>query len=205
MTLAKPLAALLMALILKGDDVSLRVVKAAVPPVHPALTISAGLAVVEVEVNEDSAIVLTRILHGETPFINAALTSLAHWRFAAPGSSGRAQTSVTFLFRPPMIHAIKPLTEPVKPWNPLADAPALPKEVVDPGYPVNSLAQGAVILAAHVDTEGNVNSIDTITGVGSFTEPAIQAVQRWKFTPSRIAGRPAPAKAYVVISFVRPT
>jgi TonB family protein len=104
-----------------------------------------------------------------------------------------------------MIHAVKPLPAPVKPWNPLADAPALPREVVDPGYPVNSVAQGVVILAAHLDAEGQVTSIDTITGIGSLTEPAIQAVQQWKFTPARLSGKPAPATAYVVISFVRPT
>src|SRR5688572_10796864 len=116
------------------SDISLRVTRSA-PPVHPLFTVTGGLTVAEVAVEKESGRVLTRILHGEIPFIGTALTSLAHWRFEVPPNAGIARTSVTFLFRPATIHSVKVLVQPVKSWSPTEDAPALPREIHDPGYP----------------------------------------------------------------------
>ena len=58
---------------------------------------------------------------------------------------------------------------------------------------------GKVEVEAVVDTDGKVESVKSLTGNPLLTQSAINAVQKWKFTP--FAENGAPAKAVVTLSF----
>jgi hypothetical protein len=89
---------------LDQEDVSLRV-QTAVPPSHPVRTLATGVVVAEVESNETTGALQTRMLHGDPPFVRAAQDALWHWRFASPPGVIRSRTSITFLFRSPAFYS----------------------------------------------------------------------------------------------------
>jgi len=75
---------------------------------------------------------------------------------------------------------------------------ALPTHIVDPGYPVNSIGEGSVILQVGVNARGSVERVRVVRPEPSLTEAAVNAVRNWKFATDR------PASVVVVISFQRP-
>lgn len=68
--------------------------------------------------------------------------TLMGWRFALPQDTDLSRTSITFLFRSPAIYSSRIPTLTIRPWAPGLDSAELPQRVVDPGYPVTSIAQG---------------------------------------------------------------
>jgi hypothetical protein len=191
-------------LLLQQHDVSL-VLEHAMPPSRPGGTLATGLTVVEVEMDGRTRSVQTRQLYGRAPFATAGLNALMSWGFAVPPGVASARTSVTFLYRSPAIYPV-PIPSPVvKPWAGSANTSALPQEVVDPGYPSAVAAEGTVVLAARIDSEGRVIGVEKFNGDAALFEQSQIAVKNWRFSPARIANRPVSSTAYVVISFVRPT
>ena len=205
MLLAKPLflAVAGLALVQTGD-LSLRATRAA-PAIHPRNTVASGLSVIEVELDQTTDTLRTRVLYGKSPFSASAVDAIKQWRFAAPPGANITRTSVTFLFRPPAIYSVAVLDAAVKPWMPGEDSSALPQQVIDPGYPPTSVAQGSVILEAHVSRDGIVTAVQTTSGDRSLSGQAERAVKTWRFSPAQISGKAVEATAFVVISFVQPT
>jgi TonB family protein len=161
--------------------------------------------VTEIEIERISGNIQTRVLCGEPPFVTSALEALKVWRFIVSSEGGVGRTSVTFLFRPPAMYPDKIGATAVYPWNLDEDFPALPQQVIDPGYPPASLATGAVILQVQVNPSGTVISTRTIAGVRPLTDKAQEAIKNWKFSPARISGKRASSTVFVVVSFVLPT
>jgi TonB family protein len=167
--------------------------------------LAAGLVVAEVEIEPISGKMQTRVLCGEPPFVASAEEALKQWRFILAPETDIGRTSVTFLFRPPAMYSVKIGTTATWPWDLDGDFPALPQQVIDPGYPPSSLATGAAIFEVQVSASGMVTSIKTIGGVQPLTNKAQEAVRKWRFSPARVSGKAAPSTVFVVISFVLPT
>jgi protein TonB len=75
---------------------------------------------------------------------------------------------------------------------------------VDPVYP--DLAQrvhvsGVVVLAAIIDEEGNVSNLRILSGHPLLTGAAVEAVSRWKYSPTILNGEPVPVSAIVTVVF----
>ncbi len=60
--------------------------------------------------------------------------------------------------------------------------------VVEPGYPLRSLAVGTVILKVVVDPSDAIDHIFAIQGVPSLTEEAERSVGMWSFQPAKLNG-----------------
>ena len=194
----------LLGLLLLQQDGSL-LLEHGVAPAHPLNTSATGVSVVEVEMDGRTRGQQTRLLYGKAPFVTPGLNSLMSWSFAVPPGTDVARTSVTFLFRSPATYAVKVPSMAVKPWGRGLDTSALPQEIVDPGYPVTSVAEGVVILAAKINTEGTVTDVEKVSGDAALAEQSRLALKNWKFSPARISAKPVNSTAFVVISFVRPT
>jgi TonB family protein len=173
-------------------------------PAHPVNTLAAGVVVAEIEIERISGKMQTRVLCGEPPFVASALEALKQWRFALSAEADIARTSVTFLFRPPAMYAVKVAATAICPWSLDEDFPPLPQQVIDPGYPPTSLATGAAILEVQVNASGIVTSTKTIEGASALTDRAHDAVKKWTFSPARTSGKASPGTVFVVISFVLP-
>jgi len=76
---------------------------------------------------------------------------------------------------------------------------------VDPEYSEEARKakySGTVLLSLVVDTDGKAKSIKVVKGVGlGLDEKAIEAVQKWKFTPGKKNGSAVPVYATVEVNF----
>jgi Gram-negative bacterial TonB protein C-terminal len=190
--------------LLEQADVSVQV-RRVEPPAHPVNTLATGLVVVEVDIERITGKIQTQTLYGEPPFLASALEALEQWRFVIPPKTDIGTTSVTFLFRSPAIYSVKIGTAAVRPWNFEEDFPALPQEIIDPGYPPTSVATGAAILEVRVSASGFVTSTRPVEGVAPLIDQAQKAVKNWRFSPARNLDKAVASTVFVVISFVLPT
>jgi TonB family protein len=76
---------------------------------------------------------------------------------------------------------------------------------VDPEYSEEARKakySGTVLLQLVVDIDGKAKNIKVVKGVGlGLDEKAVEAVQKWKFTPGKKNGQPVPVYATVEVNF----
>ena len=75
---------------------------------------------------------------------------------------------------------------------------------VEPEYPliaVSAQIEGMVILEATVDHTGVVRDARVLRSRGVLDEPAVKAVEQWRFEPLLLNGRPSPFVLTVTVSF----
>jgi hypothetical protein len=141
------------------------------------------------------------ILSGEGVFAESALDALRQWRFAA---KEKGTTTVVVHFRDPNFFSTGSAKRTMDPPKGVG-AGAIPRTIVDPPYPANSVAEGSVVLRAEVSPGGMVTRVETIQEIGGLTEASVGSVRQWRFQPPLdSAGRPAASTVYVVIVFRLP-
>ncbi len=189
-------------------------------PVVPIQAVSAGEVVLEVAVGRDGRVTGVRPLRETAPFTEALSAAVKAWTFApaedapapAPGvepdlSKKKPMASsvlVVGLFRPPALFA-PTLGEPPKNVMPPSGATPVPMGPLEmPGYPVNALFDGAVMLELDVASHGGVVGIGVARSSPAFDKSAVGAASSLIFTPARVHGRQAPAYVYVVAAFRQP-
>jgi periplasmic protein TonB len=73
-----------------------------------------------------------------------------------------------------------------------------------PAYPAMAKqtgVQGKVDVSAQVGVNGSVTNVKVISGPMLLREAAVDAVQRWKYSPELIDGKPAAAQITVSVEF----
>jgi periplasmic protein TonB len=81
-----------------------------------------------------------------------------------------------------------------------------PRKIVDvaPVYPMlarQTRTAGIVVLDVIIDERGNVTSARVLKSVALLDQAAVDAVQRWKFSPARLNGEAIPIVMTVTVSF----
>lgn len=74
----------------------------------------------------------------------------------------------------------------------------------EPVYPLNVVNTGTVVLEVMLDPEGKIEAVKVVQGAPGFTQEAQRAIQRWKFRPARLDGKPIRSVIPVAFSFSRP-
>jgi len=74
---------------------------------------------------------------------------------------------------------------------------------VQPEYPSNVDAQGAVVLHALIGADGKVKRLSVVSGPQPLQTLAVQAVQQWEYEPYVVGGQPASVDTTVVVNFRR--
>ena len=75
---------------------------------------------------------------------------------------------------------------------------------VEPEYPaiaVNAMMEGTVILEATVDQTGAVKDARVLRSRGILDQPAVRAVEQWRYEPLLLNGQPTPFILTVTVSF----
>jgi protein TonB len=99
---------------------------------------------------------------------------------------------------------------PIEPPHPttvrVAQLPEPPRKIVDvrPAYPDiarNARVEGTVILESVLDTSGNVTQLRVVRSVPLLDQAALDAVRRWKYTPTVYGGRPVSVLMTITIRF----
>jgi len=91
---------------------------------------------------------------------------------------------------------------PVRPGGKIRE----PRRIVDvpPIYPPIAIAarkEGVVILEALLDENGHVNSVKVVRSEPLLDDAAVQAVRRWRYTPTLLNGVPVPVLMTVTVRF----
>jgi len=74
----------------------------------------------------------------------------------------------------------------------------------EPVYPElarRARVSGTVVLDVQIDEEGNVSDVRVLSGHPLLTGAAVEAVRRWKYTPTVLNGEPVPIVATVTVIF----
>ena len=176
------------------------------PPIAPVQTVSTGIVILDGTVNRDGRLINVRVLQGTNPFIQPSLQAIREWMFGpAEALRQEERISVTFIYRARGILAQAPHEFVLGGAAPLeGDRPPAPTTIVDPGYPVNSVGQGSVIVQARVSAQGTVERTTVVRPEPSLTDAAVDAVKRWKFAPASRGGEARPGLAIAVVSFQAP-
>lgn len=75
---------------------------------------------------------------------------------------------------------------------------------VQPAYPAEAKAQhiqGTVVLKAIIDKEGNVASLEVVSGHPMLVPPAIEGVKQWKYKPYLLNGDPVEVETQVTVNY----
>lgn len=76
---------------------------------------------------------------------------------------------------------------------------------IEPEYPDEarkSRFEGTVVLNVEIDATGRPHILKVVRALGlGLDERAVEAVQKWRFTPAIAAGKPTPAAVIVEVSF----
>ena len=75
---------------------------------------------------------------------------------------------------------------------------------ISPVYPPDARSQhiqGTVVLHALIDKQGNISSIDVISGDETLAESAIEAVRQWKYRPYLLNGEPVEVDTHIQVNF----
>jgi outer membrane biosynthesis protein TonB len=75
------------------------------------------------------------------------------------------------------------------------------RHFVEPVYPVNSIANGVVILKVVVTPAGAIYSVDVLHGIESLTKEAEKTVRKWGFAPAKLNGRRVESSTIVAFAF----
>jgi hypothetical protein len=178
--------------------------KYAAAPAVPLDTPFAGVVVLAVQPGVLGDVQKTTPLVGGSPFLEPSVAAVANWQFNPVGGQGKQPpVSATIVYRARQIFSSVGAIE-FPEWQLAPDRPPTPRVIVEPIYPVNSIAEGVVIFQLKISPEGLIDDIATVQDVPSLTDAARKAVQGWTFSPGTIASKPAAGTAIVAISFLRP-
>jgi protein TonB len=78
---------------------------------------------------------------------------------------------------------------------------------VQPKYPTNALTmhlQGAVLLDATIDKEGNVKNLKVLKGDAVLGHAALDAVRQWRYKPYYLDGVPVDIETQITVNFKLP-
>lgn len=78
---------------------------------------------------------------------------------------------------------------------------------VTPRYPQNALSmriQGAVVLEATINKEGNISNLKMLSGDATLGRAAAEAVKQWRYKPYYLNGEPVEIQTQITVNFKLP-
>lgn len=75
---------------------------------------------------------------------------------------------------------------------------------VQPDYPTVAIAMGlsgTVELQARIGTDGTVQELEVVSGNPILARAAIEAVQQWRYQPTRLSGQPVEVETHITVTF----
>ncbi|HWF38498.1 MAG TPA: TonB family protein [Candidatus Acidoferrales bacterium] len=176
---------------------------------YPPQALFGGNVLLDASVDADGKLSDVRVVNGDEPFLAVALDAVRTWSFSPAQMDGRvAAGRIGIVFQFPQSYVPAIVARDRTYVEPLADAAgrgALPVYTIEPTYPINSIAEGSVILYGLVDPQGQLTSTTVIRNIDSLTVPTEQAVAQWKWAPGKDAGAKTVSPVIVVVTYRRPT
>lgn len=189
-------------------------------PAIPIMAVSGGEVYLEVGVDAAGGVAAVKPLRDTPPYTESLAAAVRGWAFRpaedvetpAAGAAidertrrpAKSKVLVMGVFRPPALFATTLGTPPVDVGAPAEDVPAPAGSPAMPGYPVNALFDGVVIVELRLGTGGQVAGLKVVRSSPAFDELATAAASTLSFRPPRLHGAEVPAAVYVVYAFRQP-
>jgi TonB family protein len=189
------------------NNVSVPVPLSLVAAPFPPQSLSGAEVLLDALVNTTGKLEDIKVVKGESPFREKALSAMRTWTFLparADGHSVEASIGVTFQFPQTYLPAAaRRARDYDEPLANSTDRGALPLSTVEPGSLPNSAGEGSVILFDVVDRQGQVTSTAEVYGLESLMRAAEAAARQWRFAPGKHAGTDTESAAVAVFIFRR--
>ena len=180
---------------------------------YPVDSVASGVVVVAVRLDSAGTIKRTEVLRDIPSLTAPVLLAINTWTFKPTTLDGKGVDStvvVSIVFNPSDYRlggAATPILGKELRVLPPDAVGFLPPKIIAAawaGYPLNSVAQGAVILDARVSATGQVTHVTPIWKIQSLTGPSIRAAKNWTFNPATFKGAPVAANSVVGYVFRLP-
>jgi len=176
-------------------------------PYYPYLRILDGFVVLEVSIDAKGEVRKIRVLRDPGSMVPVAISSVRTWKFKPPGGAAGSRPSkmtIVFCYRPPVTSPMLQRFNPVLPDEEPDRSDYSPAGIVSvayPGYPVNSIRWGSVVLQMTVDKTGKAEEIRALQDLVPFTQFAVSVLKEWQFKAARYRGQPVESKVAVAFVF----
>jgi Gram-negative bacterial TonB protein C-terminal len=176
--------------------------------VYPINSGAAGVVIVAVQLDPAGAIQATDVLRDIPSLTAPVLLAIPKWTFKPARLEGKGIGStivVSVVFNPSdyrLTGAANPaLGKELKTLSPDAHGFLPPKTTASSWaeYPINSVAQGAVVLNVRLSREGRVRNVTPVWGP-FLVKTSTEAARGWTFEPATLDRMPV--DAHVVIGYV---
>jgi TonB family protein len=172
---------------------------------YPSEVFSGGEVVLDARVEGSGKLGDFRTLGGESPFLSKVFSAVQTWTFRPARSvENVVETRLGIVFQfPSSLAAANASREHVYEgrFEDGQDRAAHPLSTPEPDTSHTKVAEGSVILCAHIDANGNIGSIDVVRGDEPLTTAVLSAVRQWRFAPGRRAGVSTSSEVIAVLTF----
>jgi hypothetical protein len=162
-----------------------------------------GVAVFDVGLDSKGRVVNETALSGNLRFIEPSRLSLRDWSFTGVPNVP-THVNAVFVYKPKLTLPDLPSTfyVPGLDRSQRLRSP-YPLRIVEPGYPVDGINGGAVVVQVRTDNEGVPQQVGVVTESPGLTDVTVSAVRNWRFTVPPDTG-PGSRTAIVSIYFGTP-
>jgi TonB family protein len=189
-----------------------RLVEGPAPATPGIAIIGGGQVLLDVKIDSAGQVDAIERLRVTPPYTDLVTDAVSGWRFSpseVTTKDGRRKIEshvlVVGVYRPPALYLGGSLGEPPRDVGTPSTLIPFPKDLMPPAYPPTARGDATVVLEIDVGSEGDPRSVRVTRSGGGFDMAAIQAAERWSFTPARLAdGTAVPAYVYVVMGFREP-
>lgn len=108
---------------------------------------------------------------------------------------------------PTVVAATSPAMPQLKADEPQPQSEVVPGRLlktVNPKFPVaagHGYSEGTVVLMATINAQGDVESLEFLSGDRFFAPSAMDSVRKWKYSPYTLNGKPVPVQTKITIHF----
>jgi outer membrane biosynthesis protein TonB len=175
----------------------------------PSQSLFGDEVVLDALVDSSGRVSDTRMVRGESPFLENALAAVRTWSFLPARLEGQPVASrVGIIFQfvqsydPLRAKSPKPSVQPHdEPLSSSSDRAALPVVTSEPKFPATATRDGVAILSGLVGSQGQLASLETLQDSESLAPASKSAIEKWRFVPGRRAGSDSESRAIVVVVF----
>ncbi len=173
----------------------------------PPRVTTGGQVILDVHVDAEGAVGEVVALRRTPPYTEALREAVEQWSFEPAREDGSPvpdRVLVMGVFVQPRLQGEPGPGTPPRDVGQAPPEEPFPTRVETPAYPARAVGGGTVLLAVTVGADGAVDEAAVAAGEPPFSSVAAEAVRRWQFRPASRGGVPAPATAYVLVSFPEP-
>ena len=186
------------------------------PPSPSQTTVGGGQVLLELVVAPDGHVDRVERLRVTPPYTDLIANTVESWRFSpatlTSEKEGRrpveSRVLVAAVYRPPATYLGTTLGEVPKDVAVGSTMIPTPQQMTAPSFPPGTRADArggaAVVLELSVGSDGVARDIRIVHSAGGFDPAALQAAERWTFSPARLPDGPVQSFAYVVMGFREP-